>query len=55
MLGVMGTPNLPVNYKDSSSGKGVLFVGAKGQGAFQVGAPGALHVLLTLRLHMYSS
>lgn len=36
VLGVMGTPNLPLNYKDSaSSEKGVLFVSTKGNGAFQ--------------------
>lgn len=34
VLGVMGTPNLPVDYKQPSE-KGVLFVGSKGSGAFQ--------------------
>lgn len=36
VLGVMGTPNLPLDYKNSSSEKGVLFVTTKGAGAFQV-------------------
>lgn len=36
VLGVMGTPNLPLDYKNPSSEKGVLFVTAKGAGAFQV-------------------
>lgn len=32
----MGTPNLPLDYNNPSSGKGVLFVTTKGSGAFQV-------------------
>ena len=35
VLGVMGTPNLPLNY-NSPGEKGVLFVASKGSGAFQV-------------------
>lgn len=38
VLGVIGCPNLPVDFKNpSSSEKGVVFVAVKGQGAFQVG------------------
>lgn len=38
VLGVIGCPNLPVDYKQNaeSSERGVLFVAVKGQGAFQV-------------------
>jgi 3'(2'), 5'-bisphosphate nucleotidase len=36
VLGVMGTPNLPLDYNNTSSSKGVLFVTTKGAGAFQV-------------------
>lgn len=36
VLGVMGTPNLPLDYNNPSSSKGVLFVTTKGAGAFQV-------------------
>lgn len=32
----MGTPNLPLDYNNPSSGKGVLFVATKGSGAYQV-------------------
>lgn len=36
-LGVIGCPNLPVDFKNpDSSEKGVIFVTVKGQGAFQV-------------------
>ena len=35
VLGVMGTPNLPLDYKNPGE-KGVLFVTSKGKGAFQV-------------------
>lgn len=34
-LGVMGCPNLPVDYKMPEGEKGCLFVTVKGQGAFQ--------------------
>lgn len=37
VMGVMGTPNLPLDFKAStSSEKGVLFIAQKGRGAFQV-------------------
>jgi 3'(2'), 5'-bisphosphate nucleotidase len=36
VLGVMGTPNLPLDYNNPSAGTGVLFVTSKGAGAFQV-------------------
>ncbi len=35
-LGVMGCPNLPVDFKNPEGEKGCLFVAEKGQGAFQV-------------------
>ena len=35
VLGVMGTPNLPVDYKSPKS-SGVLFVASRRGGAFQV-------------------
>jgi len=36
VLGVMGCPNLPVDYNNPEGEKGVVFVAEKGQGAFQV-------------------
>lgn len=36
VLGVMGCPNLPVDYTKPDGEKGVVFVAEKGQGAFQV-------------------
>lgn len=38
VLGVIGCPNLPVDFKNPSE-KGVVFVAVKGQGAFQVRLP----------------
>jgi 3'(2'), 5'-bisphosphate nucleotidase len=39
VLGVMGTPNLPVDYNKPDGEKGVVFVGTKGEGSFQVCLP----------------
>ena len=39
VLGVMGCPNLPVDFSKPDSETGVLFVAVKGEGAFQVGLP----------------
>ena len=36
VVGVMGCPNLPVDYTKPDGEKGVIFVAVKGQGAFQV-------------------
>jgi 3'(2'), 5'-bisphosphate nucleotidase len=35
-LGVMGCPNLPVDFNAPEGERGCLFVAEKGQGAFQV-------------------
>lgn len=35
-LGVMGCPNLLVDYKEKEGERGCLFVAVRGQGAFQV-------------------
>ncbi|KAL8290483.1 hypothetical protein RQP46_002741 [Phenoliferia psychrophenolica] len=35
VVGVMGCPNLPVDYKNPEGEKGVIFVAVKGEGAFQ--------------------
>ena len=42
VLGVVGCPNLPVDYTSADAERGVIFVAVKGQGAFQVGALGSL-------------
>jgi 3'(2'), 5'-bisphosphate nucleotidase len=34
VLGVLGCPNLPIDYKNPGEGKGCLFVAVKGQGTF---------------------
>jgi 3'(2'), 5'-bisphosphate nucleotidase len=34
VLGVLGCPNLPIDADDPDSGRGCLFIGVKGQGAF---------------------
>lgn len=38
VVGVMGCPNLPVEFSPESEEKGVIFVAVKGHGAFQVGS-----------------
>lgn len=35
-VSIMGCPNLPMDLQDSNSPRGSLFVGVRGQGAFQV-------------------
>lgn len=35
VVGAIGTPNLPIDYKSTDSGNGVLFSAVSGEGAFQ--------------------
>jgi 3'(2'), 5'-bisphosphate nucleotidase len=35
-VGVIGCPNLPVNFRSSEQGTGCIFVAVRGQGARQV-------------------
>lgn len=54
VLGVMGCPNLPVDYHNPEGEKGVIFVAVKGQGAFQVRLP-PFFLLTPCRLTIFSS
>lgn len=50
VLGVMGCPNLPVDYKKPDGEKGVVFIAEKGQGAFQVSLAQLLHTFIEAEL-----
>ena len=39
VVGVMGCPNLPVDFTGGASQEGAIFVAVRGEGAFQVSWP----------------